>query len=400
MIKRVTIFFMAFILCGAVGSAQDIPADKYKNVADYVIAYYVKAYIEKKTDNESRKTFQAEWQKLNENSFENPTSKSDLEAIINKLPAKKLEGSKNNEIIQEKTRNFYENIKNKRDKKASTIDRLVKLQSTYEKYLKDDGKLKQILKNKLSISQNVPEEGNEKAAGNQGEDNSKDAVKNPDENKQNEKSGSRTANGDDNNISQDKKYSSWWWFGLIAGLVGGIFCWGKCLRGKSLKNKTENSISAEFDALKKDYARLQENNKQLENQVRQLENQVEQLEDQHKSARFDGIITETKPTQISAYDNSSTLYAAAIIDGIFHNVKTTPNEDTVYEITKTLDRTATFRIYSDAYRRVIKNPDFIDGCDKQRISHTQTTLEIEDGEATQDDFGRWKIIKKAKIKFI
>jgi hypothetical protein len=60
---------------------------------------------------------------------------------------------------------------------------------------------------------------------------------------------------------------------------------------------------------------------------------------------------------------------------------------------------ANFGIYTGAYKRVLKNPDFVDGCDKQRINPMAQTLETENGETAQDNYGKWQITKKAKIKF-
>jgi hypothetical protein len=150
---------MLTVLCGALGFAQNIPTNQYKQAANYTIAYYVKAYIEKKTDQKWRENaFQEEWPKLSKNSFEKPISQADLEAIINKLPKNKLEGSK--EIIHDKTLTFYNVIKGKRDKEKSNIDELVKLDIKYENYLKDNGNLKKELQEKVSVgSENALNEG-------------------------------------------------------------------------------------------------------------------------------------------------------------------------------------------------------------------------------------------------
>jgi hypothetical protein len=39
----------------------------------------------------------------------------------------------------------------------------------------------------------------------------------------------------------------------------------------------------------------------------------------------------------------------------------------------------------------------VDGCNKQRISVQSQNLEVEPGEVTQDDFGKWEIIEKQKL---
>jgi LysM repeat protein len=250
-------------------------------------------------------------------------------------------------------------------------------------------------------------------------DTSKNKPENRRTNNQNKEKGNASSRG-------GKKSSSWWWFWLIAGFVGGIFCWEKWLRKRIFdKDNSKKPVNPELDALNKDYTNLQEKYKQLVNQIGQRDYQIkiigtqyneifeeniqlgEQIEGyKYKAKSFSDILKETagqthneSNTRVGESQNA-TLYADSIVNNAFNRVVETPNEDTVYEITKTSSRTATFRIYSDAYKRVIKNPDFIDGCEKQRINQTPSTLEIENGETVQDDFGKWQITKKAKIKFI
>jgi hypothetical protein len=108
--------------------------------------------------------------------------------------------------------------------------------------------------------------------------------------------------------------------------------------------------------------------------------------------------TEQKPVTPS----SKMLYADSIIGGVFNKITDQPNVDTVFELLlKTpSDKIATFTVYSPAYRRVLRNADFVDGCDKQRINAQPQNLEIENGEATLQDSGKWLITKKAKVKFV
>lgn len=107
MTKKIVFIFSLFIMCGTDSSAH--------NIGDYVIAEYVKLYIEKKTDTTWRnRVFPKEWQMFENNSIQNPLSQSELEAVIEKLPTSPLNDSK--EIIREKTENFYSTIKSFSDK--------------------------------------------------------------------------------------------------------------------------------------------------------------------------------------------------------------------------------------------------------------------------------------------
>ena len=78
MTKKTILTTLLLIQCGIIFA---------QNTSDYVVGYYVKAYIEKKTDSNWRgNAFKSEWENLNNNSVKTPISQKELEKIINKLP--------------------------------------------------------------------------------------------------------------------------------------------------------------------------------------------------------------------------------------------------------------------------------------------------------------------------
>jgi len=128
--------------------------------------------------------------------------------------------------------------------------------------------------------------------------------------------------------------------------------------------------------------------------IKDLQKRIADLETGNRK-----IETEQKPVTPS----SKMLYADSIIDGgMFNKITEQHNDDTVFELLlKTpSDKIATFTVYGPAHRRVLKNADFVDGCDKQRLNAQPQNLEIENGEATLQDNGKWLITKKAKVKFV
>lgn len=148
---------------------------------------------------------------------------------------------------------------------------------------------------------------------------------------------------------------------------------------------------------------LQSNNIELKHTIEDLQKRIATLEDDNR----------TKPNEISnqneeqtnveiSVPSTKTLYADAIINGVLNKVTEQPNDDTVYELfLKTpTDITAELAIYRDAYRRVLKNTDFIDGCEKQRINNTSNDLLVEKGEVNKQDTGKWQVTKKASVKFV
>ncbi|HPE74625.1 MAG TPA: hypothetical protein PLC80_00970 [Draconibacterium sp.] len=176
----------------------------------------------------------------------------------------------------------------------------------------------------------------------------------------------------------------------------------------SKKYKDIETENINLRKLVSDIEQLGTRNKQLEEQIKGLQKRIIELtggekppegksgNSQPKINTFQGQKEEgqvsNKPTQ---------LYADAIINGEFYRTKEQPNDDTVFELKLTPSaKQATFNIYPEAFRRVIKNPDFVDGCEKQKINPQPNFLEVEKGEATLDDFGKWKITKKAIVKFV
>lgn len=95
------------------------------------------------------------------------------------------------------------------------------------------------------------------------------------------------------------------------------------------------------------------------------------------------------------------LFADSIVENHFNKISENADDDTVFELylKKETDLKAEFTIYENAKRRVLKNADFIDGCDKQKINSNPIDLQIEKGTAILQD-GKWQISQKAKVKFV
>lgn len=373
MIKKNLLLTFAVILCGTASVAQ--------NIGDYVVGYYVKAYINKKTNEDWRKkAFQSEWTKLNDNSVKNPISQADLEAIIQKLPTER-----NNENVLQKTTDFYNAIKNKSNE--TNIEELVVLPPKYEewksqstgkpRFEEDKQELKQILEDEI------------------GKDNPEN--------------------------DKPSKFLSWFiWLciiGLSAALAYRFRKELKSLIGSKLDpNKQTNyeteptettdyqkeykTLQLEVRQLKDfetDNAKLRTENKRLENENRELKKQIANLEN--------GNSFKPKPDPISdppklPVNQPQTLYADAIVDDKFNKVAPNPNEDIIYELLLKSATTAEFTVFEGNKKQVLRNADKIDGCEKTGTNSGATGIQVENGEATLDDFGKWQITKKAKIKFV
>ena len=147
------------------------------------------------------------------------------------------------------------------------------------------------------------------------------------------------------------------------------------------------------------------NEDELRHAIVNLQKRIANLEDCSRTDKkeFSVKSKEEQPmVSITSVPSPQTLYADTINEGVLSRVTKQPNEDTVYELLLNLptDKTATFTIYVDAYRRVLKNSDFIEGCEKQRLNQQPTGLDVESGIIQLQDNGKWLITRKVKVKFI
>ncbi|MDR1848011.1 MAG: hypothetical protein LBR17_07865 [Bacteroidales bacterium] len=97
-----------------------------------------------------------------------------------------------------------------------------------------------------------------------------------------------------------------------------------------------------------------------------------------------------------------TLYADAIIDGKFHRVKEVADEsETNFELklNRASDTTAKVVVYQGAYRRILANPSFLEGCEKQLIGNNYTAVSmLKDGVAQKESDGKWRITTTPEVK--
>lgn len=173
-----------------------------------------------------------------------------------------------------------------------------------------------------------------------------------------------------------------------------------------------NRLKEEIKQLRKSVCSLQSQNKFFfEENVRlgvlvdnlkfqaKTNNSQKFKEDKRQDA-FDEINIDR--VQVQQKSPAHILYADAIVDDLFYHVSLHPNKETVYELSleSASERKASFTVYEQAYRRVLKNPDFVDGCIKQKVGAIPNVLEVEIGKAVLDDHSKWRVTQKAKIKFI
>jgi len=109
----------------------------------------------------------------------------------------------------------------------------------------------------------------------------------------------------------------------------------------------------------------------------------------------DGDTEETSITELP-----QSLYADNIINGQFHRVKEQPDEDTIFELilSKAGDVQAKVIVYEPAHKRVIANPAFLEGCEKQILNNATSVTMQREGIAQKDvDIGKWMITTTPEV---
>jgi hypothetical protein len=130
--------------------------------------------------------------------------------------------------------------------------------------------------------------------------------------------------------------------------------------------------------------------------IEDLQKRVEALED---SGRSSSTPEESAIPIQSQSQQSHSLYADSIYDGKFEHVRETPDDDTVFELKlkQAGDTRADVVVYREAYRTVIADSVFLEGCETQVVGKKNTVTMQCDGVASRDDSGNWIISKKPKV---
>lgn len=394
----------------------------YRQAADYVIAYYIKAYIDIKTTSLYKvKEFKSEWEILQSNSLKKPIPVEQLEQIIEKTPVEM------GVLFKKGVADFYSTIKDKRtysgeewaDKEA-LIDSLIWLSDKYkswfekelEKYQPDGLKWAEKYQRdslRAELESFLPKATERK----------KSPPQPP--GKAQKDSGSKSSG------------IAWWWWSLAAFAAVGLACAvRKRLRQKEKtitpavkpahadtqgsRNPPEKAPKPEeirkntldvkgFEAVFKETLSSPNELQQFADKILKNEQlcrhllkiclsspEIVELLRKNKVKH-----TRPKPAVAPVVFAASSLYADAISGGSFNTVREQPNEDTVFVLNLQAPDMAAFTVYREAYSRVARRPEFLNGCDRQVLPNGQAVKIERLGEAQRLATGEWRIAKKLSV---
>lgn len=151
----------------------------------------------------------------------------------------------------------------------------------------------------------------------------------------------------------------------------------------------------------------------LRNAIKQLNGQNVYLDKQHKAltekiGKLEALLQQITVdiSRLKKDDHTpppeptspSVLYAKSIVDNCLCNVTPQPNGNTIFELHLNGANQAELCLYSGALKRIVANPAFIDGCDKQVINNDKNVEVRSTGLVRKDPIsGRWQVIRKMDI---
>jgi Skp family chaperone for outer membrane proteins len=427
MLKRTTIIFMAVILCGAVSFAQNIDKTVYIKLVDYVNCKYMVAYVDANLSKDEQQRALADKLKALKNcSLNNLQNIPDFKIITQALRPD-AEGS----ITPQARAAKINKLKNKSISDLND-DAIVELILSEFNDVTQDHRL--LWRCREGIKTDLEEYVN-------------NINSNGAESITNER---RIGEDIDNKHTASKSNGSWsgWLLIIIIGAILSFLVYKypekffetakkiiehtiKFIRNviSSLKNaktsldskksnansdmeESEKELRSYVRKLEKENNKLVQDNIAYEAKIKLYEQEIERYKQKiraYEQKTIDEqmfevagtakneqkvVIPETnKTTETSA----SVLYSDAIIDGYFNRLRGTPNEDSVFELRRQSAQTVSFTVYPGAYPRVIANPSFLEGCDKQVLNNAQNVKIESEGSAQRGADGKWKIIKKLNV---
>ena len=197
-------------------------------------------------------------------------------------------------------------------------------------------------------------------------------------------------------------------FGIVLGITLLYFYFAKKL--KIEHERKERELSRRVAELREEKAGLISEVSRLRTKIQSIEKEKQQFLDEnvvlgeeidrlkatgHEVSENREKNANTISSQVSV--SPTVLYADAIIEDCFAKIREVPNDDTMFILNLQGENSADFSIYKTSYQRVIANPAFLEGCEKQILG--SSTLEIVSKGTAQKDAsnGKWKVTNKLNV---
>ena len=201
-------------------------------------------------------------------------------------------------------------------------------------------------------------------------------------------------------IEYAKAYKSQIFYILIAVFALICFLYILFIHSKQVAKRQKIISQIDIDELKRQIEWMRSEKNKMEIRINNLSSENKKLTEKLRN------ITDQNQQQQIVYKEQQTqpitpqyLYADFIIDGKFNQVKEQPDDDTTFvlKLNKPGGMRAMVTIYQEAYNRIIANPSFLEGCEKQLLGGTMVSMQ-RDGVAQKDSNSKWIITTTPAVK--
>ena len=139
------------------------------------------------------------------------------------------------------------------------------------------------------------------------------------------------------------------------------------------------------------------NNNDIVKRIEDLEREMDELKDNYIIPKNNKKQNLSQDKQEQSQSNTYKLFAESILENRYVNVKEKQMNDSIFELSVQPDGSnASVTICTNAYKKILSNSSFLEGCDKHVLGNTSLDI-IEEGTAERTDDNKWMVGKQIKV---
>ena len=164
-----------------------------------------------------------------------------------------------------------------------------------------------------------------------------------------------------------------------------------------LQNYMNNGSGVYQDFSNSKKGNIIKNNNDILDRIENLERDMGELKDKYFTQKNSNNQDSSQNKQDQSISNTNKLFAESIMENRYVKVTDYQTNDSIFELSVQPNGVnACVTISKNAFRKVLSNPSFLSGCDKQVIG--KTIVEVtEEGTASRTDDNKWMVGKQIKV---
>lgn len=172
-------------------------------------------------------------------------------------------------------------------------------------------------------------------------------------------------------------------------------------RRKEIEDLKEEIGKSNNNTANKDTGFIEKEVMDLKKENRALNSRLEVLEHMLKERSFssdrESSSTPNQQPSLKSVETQKLLYADSIIDSVFFRVREQENDDAIFVLKLISNSKACITLYERAYKRILADASFLEGCEKQIMGKNSIKIVCE-GEAEMGNNGKWRVVTPLKVE--